>query len=119
MECYNCQESKTCPHDSGSSFAQKLSEGLDNVTIIAPTDNIYTPHGKELGTYKSSVEQNKTADGKTVFSSNFLGRWVQYENGQQTQVYKGNTHPGEKGYNIVTSQSSMWDRIKHTMSNWF
>jgi hypothetical protein len=78
MECYNCQESKTCPHDSC-----------------------------------------KTADGKTVFSSNFLGRWVQYENGQQTQVYKGNTHPGEKGYNIVTSQSSMWDRIKHTMSNWF
>ena len=45
--------------------------------------------------------------------------WVQYENGQQTQTYKGNTHPGEKGYNIITSQSSMWDKFKHTMSNLF
>ena len=32
---------------------------------------------------------------------------------------KGNTHPGEKGYNIITSQSSMWDKFKHTMSNLF
>lgn len=104
---------------NGESFAQKLSDGLDNVTIIAPTDNVYIAHGKELGTYKSSVEQNKTADGKTVLSSGYLGRWVQYENGQQTQTYKGNTHPGEKGYNIITSQSSMWDKFKHTMSNLF
>ena len=56
---------------------------------------------------------------KTVLSSGYLGRWVQYENGQQTQTYKGNTHPGEKGYNIITSQSSMWDKFKHTMSNLF
>ena len=104
---------------SGKSFAQKLSEGLDNVTIIAPTGNVYTPHGKELGTYKSSVEQNRTEDGKIVFSSEHLGKWIQYEDGQQTVTYNGNTHPGEKGYNIVTSQSSLWDNLKHFISNLF
>ena len=104
---------------SGENFAQRLSKGLDNVTIIAPTDNVYTPHGKELGTYKSTVEQNINEKGQVVFSPEYQGKWVQYENGQRTQTYKGNSHPGEKGYNIVTSRSSMWDKIKHTMSNWF
>ena len=32
---------------------------------------------------------------------------------------KGNTHPGEKGYKIVTSKSSMWDKFKHKVSNMF
>ena len=106
--------------ENGKSFAQSLSENLDNAIIIAPTDNVYTYRGNELGTYKSSVEKNRTADGqKIVFSSEYLGNWVQYENGQQTRFYKGNTHPGEKGYNIVTSQSSLWEKIKYTINKYF
>ena len=85
-----------------------------------PTDKVYTPKGNELGTYKSSVEQNRTADGKKIiFSSEHLGNWVQYENGQQTRFYKGNTHPGEKGFNIVTSQSSWWEKIKYIINKYF
>ena len=103
----------------GMSLAQELSKGLNNVTIIAPTEKVYTPEGKEIGTYNEAVEENKSADGKVILSPEYLGKWIQYENGEQTRTYRGNTHPGEQGYNIVTSQSSIWDKIIHAIENFF
>ena len=111
---HSCETGKQ--NDHGMSFAQSLSREVENAAIIAPTDNVYTCDGVELGTYKSTLKTERR-NGKSVIPSEYSGNWIQYENGKQTVTYQGSSHPGEKGYNIITKNSSIIDRFRHFISN--
>ena len=89
---------------------------MENAAIIAPTDNVYTCDGVELGTYKSTLKTERR-NGKSVIPSEYSGNWIQYENGKQTVTYQESSHPGEKGYDIITKNSSIIDRFDDFISN--
>lgn len=85
-------------------FAQNISRSIKDAVIIAPEQNVYTANGVEKGTYFKSIETTKDF-------SNDISRWKQYEKGEKTNVYKGNTLPGSTGYNYITNQSSVLDKL--------
>ena len=85
-------------------FAQNISRSIKDAVIIAPEQNVYTANGVEKGTYFKSIETTKDF-------SNDISRWKQYEKGEKTNVYKGNTLPGSTGYKFITNQSSVLDKL--------
>ena len=85
-------------------FAQNISRSIKDAVIVAPEQNVYTANGVEKGTFFESIETTKDF-------SNDISRWKQYEKGEKTNVYKGNTLPGSIGYKYITNQSSVWDKL--------
>ena len=87
-----------------NSFAQKISSSLKDAVVIAPEQAIYAVKGEEKGTYFKSVESTKDFN-------NSISRWIQYEKGEKTNDYKGNSLPGSTGFKYVTNQSPWYDKL--------
>ena len=96
---------RTGDKDNGKpGFAQRVSSSIENAVIIAPEQNIYIVSGVEKGTYFDTVKSTYNFHGAE-------SRWMQFESGERTNTYKGNSLPGTAGYHYVTNQSSWYDKL--------
>jgi len=93
-----------------NSFAQKVSEGLEGVTVIAPDQRGYFSSKGEFGAYKAKYvddnneyERNNDGQIKSKERSNELGNWRVFRDGKETESYKGDWKPKEN--------PSWWDKF--------
>lgn len=99
---HSCETGKSIKGEEN--FAQKISSDLSNTVVVAPNRNVYTRNGHEIGTYNEAIETQGV-------SSNYEGRWVQYEEGKQSTTYRGSSLPGSAGYRYVTSNSPWYIKV--------
>ena len=88
--------------EGDDSFAQNVSKDLD-VKVVAPDQRVYFSSEGEVGAYKAKfVDDNNEYKRdlnnqiKSSERTNELGNWRVFENGEQTDSYKGNWKPKEK-----------------------
>ena len=79
---------------SPESFAQRLSQDMPNVTIIAPTEKIAVDQD---GSNEVSAKTKKNADGTEIKVE--LGRYSEFKDSKKTHVYDGDDQPGTKKEN--------------------
>ena len=84
-----------------NSFAEIVSKALKNVTVIAPDNYLYIDEDGEIGVYYSKEDlpekENFQRDKKkSKERSNKKGSWRVFENGKETQSFKGDWTPKAK-----------------------
>ena len=85
--------------DGEDSFAAKISEELENVTIIAPNGNIRISEREEQGVFISKYGEKDN-----------YGNWNVFQNGKQTMQLNGKTDPRES-LNAINSIKQMVSTI--------
>lgn len=108
MECYNCQESKTCPHDSRACGSADVVKNISSdpqfkdITFIAPTKDV--SYAKKCNNV--IVHDTKEVNGHTVLDTSpgkGPGKWNTYRNGSAPFInsqYPGNRNlkPGTANF---------------------
>ncbi|MCK9311587.1 MAG: hypothetical protein M0P26_04825, partial [Bacteroidales bacterium] len=96
---HSCETGKETS-ENAASFAREGSK-IKNTIIIAPNENIVvTSDGVELGSMKEQRDKN----GKIVSAE--YGDFWQFENGNRTNTYTGDSKVGTKEFD------SSWNKIK-------
>jgi len=96
--------------EGDNSFAKRVSEDLENVTVIAPDQRDYYNSEGEMGTYKAEYadennEYKRDSNGKIKSNKNSdtPGNWRGFKNGKEIRSYRGDWQPKEK--------PTLWDRL--------
>ena len=91
----------SCQTGSGEdSFAAKISEELDNVTVIAPNGDVRLSKNGEMGVFMSKSDEQ-----------NVYGNWNVFENGNQSMQLSGKSDPR------VFYFKQMYNDIKKAFNN--
>ena len=88
-------------YNKQKSIARQISK-LKNTTIIAPNQYLAFDSNGEIGVFEATIKEDKIILGEEA-------RWIEYNNGEQTNTYRGNSKQGSESER--ESLSPFWQMI--------